>query len=241
MICPDCEFEVDKLTKNGICKRCSQRRSDCKYKGKEYVKIKDIKDTPTYKRILANIEYKEKMKNTVQISKNDVIDLKQSAKDIVEKDIEDRINKLNLNKDILSLPLEFVLESFVKIFNKDILREKNSLKNEYEVFITDRLHRLLYTDDLNEIQNIALEQKYIEEEIEDDLDTFHWFDDTPNNLTRKQIKECIDAHQGLLDLYNKEKEKNTELRIKISARETVVEELQKQIEEYKIILKRQEQ
>lgn len=50
--------------------------------------------------------------------------------------------------------------------------------------------------------------KYIKDEIENETDTFHWFDDTPENQTRKQIEESINAHQGLLDLYNKEKKKN---------------------------------
>ena len=50
--------------------------------------------------------------------------------------------------------------------------------------------------------------KYIKDEIENDTDTYHWFDNTPDNKTRKQIEESINAHQGLLDLYNKEKEKN---------------------------------
>lgn len=36
--------------------------------------------------------------------------------------------------------------------------------------------------------------KYIEEEIEDDKDTRDWFKDK-NNPTRKQIEECIEAHQ----------------------------------------------
>ncbi len=54
--------------------------------------------------------------------------------------------------------------------------------------------------------------KYIKDEIENDVDTFHWFDDNPNNKTRKDIEKGIEAHQGLLDLYNKEKEKNKELK-----------------------------
>ena len=47
--------------------------------------------------------------------------------------------------------------------------------------------------------------KYVQEEIENETDTFHWFDDMPNNKTRKDIEKSIQAHQGLLDLYNKEK------------------------------------
>lgn len=57
--------------------------------------------------------------------------------------------------------------------------------------------------------------KYIKDEIENETDTYHWFDDTPDNKTRKQIEESINAHQGLLDLYNKEKEKNASLKKEI--------------------------
>jgi predicted RNase H-like nuclease (RuvC/YqgF family) len=41
------------------------------------------------------------------------------------------------------------------------------------------------------------------------------------------------ALEGILDLYNKEKEKNTELRIQISAREQVCEDLQEELEQEK--------
>lgn len=80
--------------------------------------------------------------------------------------------------------------------------------------------------------------KYIKDEIEDDKDTMCFFEDK-ENPTRKSIEECINAHQGLLDLYEQEKEKNTELRIQISARETVVEELQEKNKELEEELNRQ--
>lgn len=54
--------------------------------------------------------------------------------------------------------------------------------------------------------------KYIKDEIENDIDTFHWFDNIPKNETRRQIEESIKAHQGILDLYNKEKEENKKLK-----------------------------
>ena len=53
--------------------------------------------------------------------------------------------------------------------------------------------------------------KYIKDEIENETDTYHWFDDMPKNKTRKQIEESINAHQGLLELYQKQKEKVKEL------------------------------
>lgn len=58
--------------------------------------------------------------------------------------------------------------------------------------------------------------KYIKDEIESDKDTMSWFEDN-NNATRKGIEECIEAHQGLLDLYQKEKEKNKEYENKIKS------------------------
>lgn len=54
--------------------------------------------------------------------------------------------------------------------------------------------------------------EYIKDEIENETDTYHWFDDMPDNTTRKSIEESINAHQGLLDLYNKQKEENRKLR-----------------------------
>ena len=53
--------------------------------------------------------------------------------------------------------------------------------------------------------------KYIKDEIENETDTYHWFDDTPKNKTRLQIEESINAHQGLLDLYNNAKEEINKL------------------------------
>lgn len=69
-----------------------------------------------------------------------------------------------------------------------------------------------------------------EEEI---IETFkHWIEYEKANKDKiDKADELIEIQQGLLNLYNKEKENNTELRIQISARETVVEELQEKIEE----------
>lgn len=54
--------------------------------------------------------------------------------------------------------------------------------------------------------------KYIKDEIENEIDTFHWFDNTPKNETRRQIEESIKAHQGLLDLYTHKKGRVEELK-----------------------------
>ena len=53
------------------------------------------------------------------------------------------------------------------------------------------------------------------------------------NLEHIGALQGNEAIEGLLDLYNKDKERNTELRIQISARETVVDELEKENKELK--------
>lgn len=60
--------------------------------------------------------------------------------------------------------------------------------------------------------------KYIKDEIKNETDIYHWYDDIPNNEVRKQTEEGIKAHQGLLDLYYKEIEKNIELEKKLANR-----------------------
>lgn len=196
MICPDCEFEVEKLNKSGICKDCAKRMATMKYKKKDYVKLKDIKGTKEYNMAIGHRNVKRKKVEEKQDINNKIkkldceVNSKELAKGIVEKDIEDRINKLRLNKNTLNLPLEFVLESFVRIFNKDIVKQKTMLKNEYEVFITDRLHRLLYTEDLDEISQIALEQKYIEEkrtELKKELNLYAPFEELIEELCNDDI------------------------------------------------------
>ena len=53
--------------------------------------------------------------------------------------------------------------------------------------------------------------KYIKNEIEIDIDTRYSFKNNKESPVYKDLDECIKAHQGLLDLYQKEKEKNKEL------------------------------
>ena len=60
--------------------------------------------------------------------------------------------------------------------------------------------------------NIEEAIKYIKNDIEIDKDTASWFEN--GNMTKKQIEESIDAYETLLTAYEKEKEKNKELKWK---------------------------
>lgn len=206
MICEDCEFEVKKLNSEGICKDCAHRKSQAKYLGKPYVKIRDLKGTNWYdtlverrknkglffskdmntiiaEKITHEIRQKEDLKQDLSIDK-------QKAEEIVDKDIEDRIKKLNLHKSLIQTPIDIILQAFIRIFDNSIINEKTLLKNEYEVFITDRLHKLLFTEDVNEIAQIGMEQKYIEEKrcnLKKELNLYAPFKELINELARDEI------------------------------------------------------
>lgn len=72
MICPDCEMEVDKLTRKGICHKCNVRLNNVNYRNKKfgtsdaYIPLKYIKGTPEYnkamgKRLHTMKKYQEKI------------------------------------------------------------------------------------------------------------------------------------------------------------------------------------
>lgn len=197
MICPDCEFEYEKLNKNGICKECAHRKASSKYEKKDYVKIKDLKGTPWY-----NVIVERRRKKGIFLSTNvenaerkikelyDNDNANEIAKKVVNDDIENSIQRLDLHKDILEIPLHFIIQAFIRIFDKSIVKEKTLLKNEYEVFIVDRLHKLLDTDDLKEITQIGLEQKYIEQErafVKKELALYEPFKELVDDLVNDEI------------------------------------------------------
>ena len=186
MICPDCEFEYEKLNRNGVCKKCAQRMADAKYRNKEYVKLKDLRGTKLYDTVINHRQPKTKVKEKDNIKRDE----RSLAKEIVENDIQDRIKRLNIKEDLIKVPFEFVLESFVRVFSKEIINTKKLIKNEYDVLITDRLHKLLHIEDFNEIAQVALEQKYIEEKreiIKKELNLYEPFREIIDELLNDEI------------------------------------------------------
>lgn len=90
MICKDCEANVVKVNREGICPACYKRKTQSKYLGKEYIKVKD----------LANIDmhaYK------IAMSRRKVY-LAEEPKEQVTKIIVDDINKSNKEKLSKLLP-----------------------------------------------------------------------------------------------------------------------------------------
>lgn len=216
MKCKDCEFEVNKLNCEGICKDCAHRKAQAKYIGKPYVKIKDLKGTKWYDTLVErrrkkgiflskevqenNVEHKNPVVGIFNAANNklgvksekdsQIINSQVNAEKIVDADIEDRIKKLNLHKDLIQFPIDIMLQAFIKIFDNSIISEKTLLKNEYEVFIIDRLHKLLFTEDIDKITEIGLEQRYIESrrcELKKELTLYAPFRELIDELVNDEI------------------------------------------------------
>ena len=68
-ICKDCEMEVEKLNKEGICHQCYIRKTNNVYLNKKngtnnpYVPLKDIKGTIEYNRVMGRRAATNKKKN----------------------------------------------------------------------------------------------------------------------------------------------------------------------------------
>ncbi len=207
MKCKDCEFEFEKLNNEGICKDCAHRIAQAKYLKKPYVKIKDLKGTSWYDTLIERRRKKgiflsKTIETSIIVDKPKNIigekeDLKQllknkqlKAEEVVDKDIEDRIKKLNLHKDLIQTPLDIMLQAFIRIFDNSIVNEKTLLKNEYEVFIIDRLHKLLFIEDVDEVTQLGLEQRYIESrrcELKKELNLYAPFRELIDELANDEI------------------------------------------------------
>ena len=136
MICPDCELEVDHLTRVGICKPCQVRRNQINYLNRKngintpYIPVKDLKETDptTYKKIMtrrASKETKEKeyvkQENTKEMM-NDFYDLKTQS-DIVDNDIKETFAKYKIQfpKDNTSIvpifqQLKVLLDNYIGVY-----------------------------------------------------------------------------------------------------------------------------
>ena len=116
MICKDCELEVTKLNKKGICPSCAHRQANANWAGEQYVPIKDLKGTKGY-----NIAIARRLK---------LSDAKLPEKRIKSKDLV-----LESNTEEVEKPIEEVKESLAKIVPKTT---KDNFKDQcYEVVLKD--------------------------------------------------------------------------------------------------------
>lgn len=162
MICPDCEMETDKLVSTtGTCMFCYKRKQNKKYKGEEYIPLKDIKGTIEYNRVMGRRNStKTKHKPTVakkpgrpkkatalnEYNTNNYVSLitkiSLEVEDEVKKDIENFFNKKGI-KDTQHIPLEIIFEWFYTLCQENNYIEDLKLEKQcYDTLIINYMHEL---------------------------------------------------------------------------------------------------
>ena len=130
MICKDCELEVQKLNRKGICPSCAHRLANANWKGEIYIPIKDLKGTHGY-----NIAIAKRLKSGAKLAKK----IKEEKEEKVLKE-EVKENESYLEKEE---PIQFI---------------KDSTKNQcYELVLQDAKKEFKKNNlDLNFFKNIDL-------------------------------------------------------------------------------------
>lgn len=133
MKCKDCEREVDKLNKDGLCDYCKRRQYNCKMRDKEYRPIKDLKGTTEYSYFLRKLE-----------ESNETIEEKQEPNEvmaIVTKDVEKAFEEKNISKEYLNVDLNSFIETFFGLFQENSYYEDTKKAAKvFDYISSDYLH-----------------------------------------------------------------------------------------------------
>lgn len=127
MICPDCELEVDKLTKLGVCKKCYQRIAQFKYKGKEYIPLRTIKGTPEYRQAM-NKRVGLKVAPSKPIISESIYVSKENKKDEIFTQVSEDVMKNFKDYGLTQSYLEVDISNFIDTFFT-LLQEENFMKD----------------------------------------------------------------------------------------------------------------
>ena len=191
MICKDCEMEVDKLNKQGICKQCQTRINQLRYRNKKdgtnkpYVPVKDLKnsnkkeDLIEYKRIMnkrksaVKIKSKETTNKVINTQKNQEIKELLKQEDIVKKDIQETFDRRGAKfpKDCTSIlpifeQLNVLLNNYINPYNiaEEILNEMElDYKHAKEYYSTMYRECLLHKNTNVNIDEIKAKKDLWEE------------------------------------------------------------------------------
>lgn len=111
MICKDCELEVPKLNRKGVCPSCAHRQANANWAGEQYVPIKDLKGTKGY-----NIAIARRLKlSNAKLPKTD----KETTVVVVDK--SDNTAKEKDIKTVLAdvFPTEPVVKKEIEVIEKE--------------------------------------------------------------------------------------------------------------------------
>lgn len=201
MKCPDCEQEVSQLVQGKRCKRCSRRLNNAKYQKKEYVPLKEIKGTSEYLRAMSRREgnKEEKIKVESKKKEKEPTEEYEKIKEKIQNEIEKRMKQVGVEQNLLNVPISIMIESFITLFrDNNYLVARKKMMNEYDVLISNRLHQLIETEEIEDLNRIAIEQKIIQDKREPnkkELYLFQPFEKIIRNLSQNQdfMEELIES------------------------------------------------
>lgn len=222
LICPDCEMEVDKLTKNNRCKQCDIRVTNSLNRGKEYIKLKDLKEiNPSeYNRAMSrrkSSKQKNKIESSLKETKSDLtydlVVIGREAKDEVSEDIEDFFRKKGISRVLQNPPLEAIFEWFYSLCQEDNFVKDLDLERQcYDTLIVNYMHELktpsdddlLYTKIGRKIGIIQQKRTPVDNE----LDKYKILEPVFNYLKKdsKFMQLLQDNRIALLNLLSKQKD-----------------------------------
>lgn len=184
MLCKDCEMEVNHLVSTtDTCDACYKRMQNCKYRGIDYVPLKDIKGTSEYNRAMGK-RLKAAEKNSVKKvpakrgrkpkkaeTKDYIIKNVTSKKDDVILEVENDINHLfeekGAKQNVNYLPLDLMFNWLHGLCQEDnYIKDLELTKQLYDTLIVGYLHVLknpesdLFTD--TEFANISRKMKVVQ-------------------------------------------------------------------------------
>lgn len=167
MICPDCEQDVESLTRNGVCKKCNTRINQINYMNRRngtnnpYIPLKELKKTnpAVYNRLMGRRKTKattKKNSSPKKLLQEDVISVNRKEDDRLESSVNEKLNRAwkekNCCVDLKSSDINMYY-IFLSIL-KEIITGKfaeDSAKMLTMVSITDRYksdmeHRIRHCD-----------------------------------------------------------------------------------------------
>ena len=153
-ICKDCEMEVEKLNKEGICHQCYIRKTNNVYLNKKngtnnpYVPLKDIKGTIEYNRVMGRRAATNKKKNpqvtvtktTYKIMNENKSGLTGCRDNHIIETIDDKVNKYR-NEVVSDIKASFaknnINDNYLKFKNMDEFVENFFSLLQEDNFIVD--------------------------------------------------------------------------------------------------------
>lgn len=178
MICPDCEQEVEKLNKAGICKQCATRINQNAYLNRKegtnnpYIPLKDLKNInlSAYNKVMGRRKHKKEVKQTntkISDKTEKTSDLRNIYYTKVAKDINQAFEDNKISQDYLQYKsLDNWLETlYLLCLDENFITSAKQGESQFNKLACLYKHAQenLSWDDLTKINDISYAQKALSE------------------------------------------------------------------------------